>query len=72
MHKSEFIPENVIHKILLDFEIQTDHRIPTRKPGQVLINKKKRKCHLVDISVPVGHWGDIKEIKKVEKILRYC
>ena len=34
MHKSESIWENEVHKILWDFEIQTDHLIP------VIINKK--------------------------------
>ena len=41
IRKSEAILENEIHKILWDFEKQTDHLIPTRKLDQVLINLKK-------------------------------
>ena len=33
--------EKEMHKILWDFEIQTDHLISTRKPDQVIINKKR-------------------------------
>ena len=43
MHKPESVLENETHKILWDFEIQTDHLIPTRKPDLVQINKKKKK-----------------------------
>ena len=32
MHKSESVRVNETHKILLDFEIQTDHLIPARRP----------------------------------------
>ena len=31
------------HKILWDFEIQTDHLIPARKPDQEIISKKKKR-----------------------------
>ena len=38
MHKPESVLENETHKILWDFEIQTDHLIPARRPDLVLIN----------------------------------
>ena len=41
MYKQESVPENKKHKILWDFNIQTTHLIPARKPDLVLINKKK-------------------------------
>ena len=41
MHKLESIQENNMHKILWDFEVQTDHLIPARRPDVVWINKKK-------------------------------
>ena len=41
MHKPESIQENEKHKIFWDFEIQTDHLIPARKPHIVFINKTK-------------------------------
>ena len=42
MHKPESVLENEMHKILWDFEIQTEHLIPARRPDLVIINKKKR------------------------------
>ena len=39
MHKLEAVQE--MHKILWDFEIQTDHLIPDRKPDLVIIRKKR-------------------------------
>ena len=41
MHKLNFVQENETHKILCDFEIQTDHLIIARWPGLPLFNKKK-------------------------------
>ena len=38
IHKTKSILENEMHKILWDFEIQTDLLIPTGRPGLVLIN----------------------------------
>ena len=43
MHKPESVIENVMHKILWDFEIQADHLILARRPNLEIINKKKRK-----------------------------
>ena len=41
-HKPESILENETHKLLWDFEIQTDHLILARRLDLVIINKKKR------------------------------
>ena len=35
MYNSESVLENKTQKILWDFEIQTDHQIPTRRPDSV-------------------------------------
>ena len=43
MHKPESVLENEMHKILRDFEIQSDHLILTRRPDLVIVNKKKEK-----------------------------
>ena len=61
MHKPESLQENETHKILWDFEIQTDCQIFTKRPDPVLINKKKRTCHLVDFDIP----GDHREEKRL-------
>ena len=51
MHKPESVLENVMHKILWDFEIQLDHPIPVRRPNLVLIKKNIITCHLVDFVI---------------------
>ena len=49
MHKPESVLKFETHKIMCDFEIQTDHLIPARKPYIMIINKKKKgNCRLVD------------------------
>ena len=40
MHNPESVLENETNKILGDFEIQTDHQIPTTRQDLVIINKK--------------------------------
>ena len=34
-------PENETYKLLLDFEVQTDHLISARRPDLVIPNKKE-------------------------------
>ena len=41
MHKPESVLENEMHKILWDFEIQTDHLIPGQRPELAIINEKR-------------------------------
>ena len=41
MHKPEPVLENVMHKILWNFEIQTDDLIPAKRPDFVMINNKR-------------------------------
>ena len=41
MHKLEHVLVNETRKILVNFKIQTDHQIPTRRPDRVLIDTKK-------------------------------
>ena len=43
MHKPESVLKKRTHKILWDFEMQTDHLIAARKPNMVIINQKKKK-----------------------------
>ena len=43
MHNSASVLENATHKLLLDFNIQTDHLIPARRPDLIIINKKKKR-----------------------------
>ena len=69
MHKSESVRENEMHKVLWDFEIQTDHLISARQLDLVIINKKKRTSRIVDVAVPTDHRVKLKENKKKDKYL---
>ena len=43
MHNTESVLENKTHELHWDFEIQTDHLIPSRRPKLIIITKKKKK-----------------------------
>ena len=43
MHNPAPVLENTMHKLLWDFNIQTDHLIPARRPDLIIINKKKKR-----------------------------
>ena len=61
--------ENDSHKLLWDFNIQTDHLIPARRPNLIIINKKKRIWKIVDFAVPADHRTNLKESEKKDKYL---
>ena len=42
MHNPESFLEEKTHKILWDFEIQTDHLISARQPDLEIVNKKEK------------------------------
>ena len=43
MHNPATVIENDTHKLQWDFNIQTDHLIPTRRPDLIIINNKKKR-----------------------------
>ena len=69
MHNPALVLENDSHKLLWDFNIQTDHLIPARRPDLIIINKKKRTCKIVDFAVPADHRIKQKESEKKDKYL---
>ena len=74
MHNPAPVLEDNSHKLLWDFNIQTDHLIPSRKPDFIIINnnkkkKKKRICKIVDFAVPADHRINLKESEKKDKYL---
>ena len=69
MHKPESVLKNETHKLLLDFEIQTDHQILARRPDLMIQQIKKRTCQIVDFSVPADHRVKLKEFEKKYKYL---
>ena len=48
MHNPAPVLENDRHKLLRDFNIQTDHLISARRPDLIIINKKEnmQNCRL--------------------------
>ena len=70
IHNPAPVLENDTHKLLWDFNIQTDQLIPARRPDLIIINKKKKRiCKIVDFAVPVDHRINLKESEKKDKYL---
>ena len=69
MHNPAPVPENDTHKLLWDFDIQTDHLISARRPDLIIINNKKKICKIVDFAVPADPRIKLKECKKRDKYL---
>ena len=71
MHNSAPVLEDDTHKLLWDFEIQTDHLISARRPDQTSTKKKKKKkiCKIVDFAVSGDHSIKLKECEKRDKYL---
>ena len=72
MHNPAPVQENATHKLLWDFNIQTDHLIPARRPDLIIINKKKRICKIVDFAVPADSKIKLKECEKKDKYLYFA
>ena len=54
-------------RILWDFVIQTDHQNQVKRSDQVLTNKKKRNCDLVDLIASADNRVKKKESEKFNK-----
>ena len=50
-----------MHKLLWDFEMQTDHLISARQPDLEMIFKRERICRIVEFDVSAGHGVKLKE-----------
>ena len=73
MHNPALVLENDTHKLLWNFDIQTNHLISTRRPDLIIINQNKMKekkiCKIVDFAVPADHIIRLKECVKRNKYL---
>ena len=69
MHNPVPVLENDTHKLLWDFDIQTDHLISARRPDLIITNKKKKICKVVNFAVPADHSIKLKESVKRDKYL---
>ena len=69
MHNPAPVLENDSHKLLWDFNIQTDHLILAIRPDLIIINKKPRICKIVDFAVSADHRINLKESEKRDMFL---
>ena len=67
-HEPEAVVETEKCKILWDFMVQTDARIPARRPDVIVINKENKQCQIIDFAVPFD--TRIRD-KEAEKVLKY-
>ena len=72
MHNPASVLENYTHKLLWDFDIQTDHLISARRPDLIIINKKQRTCKIVNFAVLADHGIKLKESEKTDKYLDFA
>ena len=76
MHNPAPVQGNATHKLLWDFNIQTDHLIPARRPDNNNQKKKKKKkkrtCKIVDFTVSADHRIKLKECEKKDKYLDHA
>ena len=72
MHNPAPFLENDSHKLLWDYNIQTDHLILARRLDPIIINKRERICKIVDFAVPEDHRINLKESEKKDKYLDFA
>ena len=53
--------------MLWDFSIQTNHVIEARRPDMIIVEKKDKKCQIIDFAVPYDTRVDEKEKEKIQK-----
>ena len=71
MHNPAPVLENDSHKLLWDFNIQTDHLDQKTGPHNNQ-QKKKRICKIVDFAVLAYHRINLKESEKKDKYLDFA
>ena len=64
MYKQESVQENETHKILWDFEIQANHRIPARRLDLASIIEEKITCYIVNVPFSVDYRVKMKKAKR--------
>ena len=72
MHRLESVLENVTHKILWDFVIQTDHLMLTRRLDLMIINTKKENLHNSGLFHPGRQQSENQRKRKEKQVLRPC
>ena len=65
-HTPERVAQNDEVKILLDFGIQTDHRIEHNRPDLVITGKQQSVRQLIDAAIPADARVESKEKEKIQ------
>ena len=65
--KESRVLENDEVKILWDFTIQTEKKLGYNKPDLVILNKKEKTTHIVDVGCPFDTRVKVRERTKIEK-----
>ena len=68
-HVAENVLENDNYKLLLDFSVQTDCEIGTRRPNLIITDNKNKRCQII-IDVAIFEDGRVRE-KEDEKVEEY-
>ena len=68
MHNPTSVLDNDTHKLLWDFDIQTDHLISARRTNN---QQKKRICEIVDFAVPTDHRVKLNKSERKNKYLDF-
>lgn len=67
-HKAKIDLENKNHKVLWDFDTQTDYTVQAKRSNMIIVNKeKKRACQIEDVVMPARYIVKMKESEKLEK-----
>ena len=69
MHNPASLLENETHKLLWDFDIQTDHLILARRPKLMIIKKNKGTERIGEFPVLANYRIKLKESEKQNKYL---
>ena len=69
MHNIAHVLENDTHKLLWDFEIETDYLISARRPGLIIINNKKEVLQNCGLCCPDWPQNKLKKCEKKDKYL---
>ena len=67
-HVPQSILVNENYKLLWDFSIPTDHHIEARRPDLVLVDKSKKNCHIIDVTIPEDSGVKEKEARELRRM----
>ena len=64
--------DNDTHKLLLNFDIHSDHLISARRSDFKILNKTRKICQIVNFAVTPDHRIKLKECEKRDNYLDFA